>query len=147
MQHCKFNLYQLPIKQWLLNPLHSKHCFPNFSILLAFSYFKGASTEASSGQYHRTKMPPTPEALDVIFEERINAAALETSPREKGSAAVLQPGQDFSAECTSEPLFFSGHWSRPSNVQYLLRLAIFGSSSRVYLPAPAHCLVARRRRL
>lgn len=35
-------------------------------------------------------MPPIPEALDVIFEERINAAALETSPREKGSAAVLQ---------------------------------------------------------
>ena len=35
-------------------------------------------------------MPPTPEALDVIFEERINAAALETSPREKGSAAVLR---------------------------------------------------------
>ena len=123
MQHCRFNLYQLPIEQAMVNPLHLKHCF-------------------LSGQYHRTKMLPTAAALDVIFEERINAAALETSPREKGSAAVLQPGQDFSAECTSEPLFFSGHWSRPSNVQYLLRLAIFGSSSRVYLPAPAHCLVA-----
>ena len=35
-------------------------------------------------------MLPTAAALDVIFEERINAAALETSPREKGSAAVLQ---------------------------------------------------------
>ena len=35
-------------------------------------------------------MPPTSEALDVISEERINAATVETSPREKGSAAVLQ---------------------------------------------------------
>ena len=71
MQQCRFNLYQLPIKQAMVNPLHLKHCF-------------------LSGQYHRTKMPPTPEALDVIFEERINATALEASPREKGSAAVLQ---------------------------------------------------------
>ena len=139
IQLCRFNLYQLPIEQWLLNPLHSKHCLLNFSIPLASSHFKGAWTEAPSGQYHQTKMPPIPEALDVIFEERINAAALETSPREKGSAAVLQ---DFPADCTLEPLFFSGHWSRLSNVQYLLRLAIFGSRSRVYLPAPAHCLVA-----
>ena len=90
MQHFRFNLYQLPIKQTMVTSTHLKHCFSNFSILPAFSHFKGASTEASSGQYHRTKMPPTPEALDVIFEERINATALEASPREKGSAAVLQ---------------------------------------------------------
>ena len=145
MQHCRFNLYQLPIEQWLLNPLHSKHCLLNFSIPLASSHFKGAWTEAPSGQYHQTKMPPIPEALDVIFEERINAAALWRLPHvEKDQPLCCRelPGQDFPAECTLEPLFFSGHWSRLSNVQYLLRLAIFGSRSRVYLPAPAHCLLA-----
>ena len=125
MQHCRFNLYQLPIEQWLLNPLHSKHCLLNFSIPLASSHFKGAWTEAPSGQYHQTKMPPIPEALDVIFEERINAAALETSPREKDQPLCCREltGQDFPADCTLEPLFFSGHWSRLSNIccasQYL----------------------------
>ena len=77
-----------------------------------------------------------------LWREDQRGCSLETSPRGKGSAAVLQgaawPGFPCRVHIGATFLFRS---LEPS-VQYLLRLAIFGSRSRVYLPAPAHCLVA-----